>query len=139
MPVYPVLKNAHSERFSSKGDCRPNFQNPGLFLASRVITCPSASRRKRCFLPQLSPFRNTIPDGAFRLNLGNMQGIERGLRSLSRFWELASCYFKGPTTHLLVPTKPFSDHGEDLRKQPLRILWSRLTDSANPGDTAEVR
>src|SRR6476646_6841316 len=55
MPVYPVLKNAHSERFSSKGDCRPNFQNPGLFLASRVITCPSASRRKRCFLPQLSP------------------------------------------------------------------------------------
>jgi hypothetical protein len=65
------LKNAHSERFSSKGDCRPNCQNPGLFLASRVITCPSASRQKRCFLPfNPAPFRNAIPDGAFRLNLG---------------------------------------------------------------------
>jgi hypothetical protein len=30
---------------------------------------------------RLSPIRNIIPDGAFRLNLGSMQGIERGLRS----------------------------------------------------------
>jgi hypothetical protein len=40
------------------------------------------------------------------------------------------------TTHLRVPTKPFSESGEDHLKHPHRMVGDGLT---NPGETAEVR